>query len=133
LPGGADRAVGQRRDPQPQHRLATLRGLVGVTKDQLTLTTRVTGIDHILEALVAQQTPHHAPLLAGALARPQLEALGNHRQRVERPALPGRVVVLGALELEQVPDTPGDTETRALQVPLMLAARPQHAPKIARN
>ena len=103
-----NRLLCERRNPQPLDRQSAAGQLVTESKDQLPFTTGIAGIDHRRKRATAQQFAHHLPLPQRGPNRSQLERLRQHRQSVDSPRLPRRVVLMWLAQLDQVTDTPRD-------------------------
>jgi len=129
----ADRVVGQRRDPQPADRRAAACVLIDVAEDQLALAAGVARVDHRAEPPIGQEPRDRAQLRHRVGRRPQPELRGQHRQRIEPPGSPPRVVRRRLIELDQVADAPRDHVAIAGEP--VLAGRPhaEHAREISRH
>src|SRR4029079_14780756 len=107
--------------------------LVDVAKDELAFASGVAGVHDLGEAPIAQQLSHGAQLITRALYGPQLEGAGQHRQRVQPPGFPRRIVGRRLLELDEVADAPGDDPTGPVDRVLARAAHAEDARQIARD
>ena len=93
--------------------------LQDVAEDQLALAAGVGGADQLVGG--AEQALDDRELLAGPLLVDELEPepLGHEGQRLQRPLLQGRVVVLRLLQGDEVPQGPGHLVAPALEVPVV--------------
>ena len=124
--GVADRALGQGAEPEPTDWLARAAShFQDVAKDQLALAAGIGGADQLVGG--AEQPTDDRELLAGPRVLDQLEPepLGHEGERVQRPALQGRVIVLRLLEGDQVPQGPGHLVAPALEVALAARVGPE--------
>src|SRR5262249_49140084 len=102
-PGGLPGAAGELQD---------------VAEDEFALAAGVGGADDLLGR--AEQPLDDGELLPGALVLDELEseALGHDGQRLQGPALEGRVVVLRLLQGDEVAEGPGHLVALALEIPI---------------
>src|SRR5262249_34298380 len=125
--------VGERRDPEPADRQPTARVLVDVAEDQLSLATGIACVDDRGEPAIAEQLLDDAKLLLGVSGRAKQKLGWQHRQAIEAPRLPARVVGGRLLELDEVADAPGDRVAIVLPPVTARPAHAEHPREIARD
>ncbi len=104
-----------------------------IPEDQLALAPRVARVHHRVEPPIREQPRHHPSCARRVLRRPEPQLRRQHRQRLEPPAPPPRVVRRRLLQLDQVPDAPRDDAATALEEVPPLRPDPQHARQVARD
>src|SRR5262249_55586186 len=96
--------------------LRAARELQDVAEDELPFAAGVRGTDDVLGS--AEQALDDCKLRPGALFLDNLESkvFRDDGERLERPALERRVIVLRLLQGDEVPEGPGDLVALALEV-----------------
>src|SRR5262249_31637038 len=102
-----------------------------VAEDEFALAAGVGGADQLGGG--AEEALDNRELLPGALlvAKLEFEAVRDEGERAQRPALQGRVVVLGLLERGEVAECPRHLVALALEVALVTGAGPEEGGEFA--